>query len=118
MLRAGERDEQRVGVYAKTMMMIDSEPEIDLAKLAAVSAPALVLQGDRDEVTLEHEAGLSKGLVTARVRACTRSRRRPAIPRTPTTDRLRQPFRAVVHHPPVRCPPNDQPGILGCRRYL
>ena len=25
--------------------MIDSEPEIDLAKLAAVSAPALVLQG-------------------------------------------------------------------------
>lgn len=32
-------------VYAKTMTMIDSEPEIDLAKLAAVSAPALVLQG-------------------------------------------------------------------------
>jgi hypothetical protein len=27
------------------MTMIDSEPEIDLAKLAAVSAPALVLQG-------------------------------------------------------------------------
>jgi hypothetical protein len=32
-------------VYAKTMTMIDSEPEIDLAKLAAVFAPALVLQG-------------------------------------------------------------------------
>jgi hypothetical protein len=44
-------------VYAKTMTMIDSEPEIDLAKLAAVSASALVLQGDRDEVTLEHGRG-------------------------------------------------------------
>ena len=31
-------------VYAKTMTMIDSEPEIDLAALATVSAPALVLQ--------------------------------------------------------------------------
>jgi hypothetical protein len=44
------------------MTMIDSEPEIDLAKLAAVSAPALVLQRDRDEVTLEHEAAVAAAL--------------------------------------------------------
>jgi hypothetical protein len=32
-------------VYAKTMTMIDSEPEIDLAKLAAVSAPPRCCKG-------------------------------------------------------------------------
>jgi pimeloyl-ACP methyl ester carboxylesterase len=52
-------------VYAKTMAMIDSEPEIDLAALAAVSAPALVLQGDRDEVTLEHGPWLLRLWATA-----------------------------------------------------
>ena len=42
--------------------MIDSEPEIDLAALGAVSSPALVLQGDQDEVTLEHSvAALADG---------------------------------------------------------
>ena len=54
-------------VYAKTMTMIDSEPEIDLAALAAVSAPALVLQGDRDEVTLEHGAAVAAALGDGRL---------------------------------------------------
>ena len=43
-------------VYAKTLRMIETEPEIELASLTTVEAPTLVLQGDRDEVTLEHGA--------------------------------------------------------------
>jgi len=54
-------------VYAKMMTMIDSEPEIDLAALASVSAPALVLQGDRDEVTLEHGAAVAAALADGRL---------------------------------------------------
>jgi len=54
-------------VYAKTMAMIDSEPEIDLASLAAISAPALVLQGDRDEVTLEHGTAVAAALADGRL---------------------------------------------------
>lgn len=53
--------------YAKTMAMIDSGPEIDLAALAAVCAPALVLQGDRDEVTLEHGAAVAAALGDGRL---------------------------------------------------
>lgn len=53
-------------VYAKTMAMIDSEPEIDLAALTDVSAPTLVLQGDRDEVTLEHGAAVAAALADGR----------------------------------------------------
>jgi pimeloyl-ACP methyl ester carboxylesterase len=54
-------------VYAKTMAMIDSEPEIDLADLAAVSAPTLVLQADRDVVTLEHGAAVAAALGNGRL---------------------------------------------------
>jgi pimeloyl-ACP methyl ester carboxylesterase len=54
-------------VYAKTMTMIDSEPEIDLAALSAVSVPALVLQGDQDEVTLEHGAAVAAALGDGRL---------------------------------------------------
>jgi pimeloyl-ACP methyl ester carboxylesterase len=43
-------------VFAKTLRMLANEPELDLSSLAAVAAPTLVLQGDRDEVTLEHGA--------------------------------------------------------------
>ena len=35
-------------VYAKTLRMIATEPEIELASLTTVEAPTLVLQGDRD----------------------------------------------------------------------
>jgi pimeloyl-ACP methyl ester carboxylesterase len=49
-------------VYAKTLRMIETEPEIELASLARVEAPTLVLQGDRDEVTLEHGAAVATAL--------------------------------------------------------
>lgn len=54
-------------VYAKTMAMIDTEPELDLATLSTVTAPTLVLQGDRDEVTLEHGAAFAAALSDARL---------------------------------------------------
>jgi pimeloyl-ACP methyl ester carboxylesterase len=54
-------------VYAKTMRMLASEPELDLASLAAVAAPTLVLQGDRDEVTLEHGAAVAAALPDGRL---------------------------------------------------
>ncbi|MGH9109340.1 MAG: alpha/beta fold hydrolase [Acidimicrobiales bacterium] len=54
-------------VYAKMLVMIDTEPELDLASLAGVSAPTLVLQGDRDEVTLEHGAAVAAALSNGRL---------------------------------------------------
>jgi pimeloyl-ACP methyl ester carboxylesterase len=56
-------------VYAKAMAMIDSEPEIDLTSLSAVSAPTLVLQGDRDEVTVAHSAEVAAALTDGRLAA-------------------------------------------------
>ena len=49
-------------VLAKTLRMLATEPELDLASLAAVTAPTLVLQGDRDEVTLEQGAAVAAAL--------------------------------------------------------
>ncbi len=49
-------------VYAKTLRMLATEPELELASLAEVAAPTLVLQGDRDEVTLEHGAAVAAAL--------------------------------------------------------
>jgi pimeloyl-ACP methyl ester carboxylesterase len=49
------------------MAMIDAEPELDLATLGTVSAPTLVLQGDRDEVTLEHGAAVAAAVGNARL---------------------------------------------------
>ncbi len=54
-------------VYAKTMEMIRSEPEIDLATLADVEVQTLVLQGDRDLVTIEHSAAVVAALPDARL---------------------------------------------------
>jgi pimeloyl-ACP methyl ester carboxylesterase len=54
-------------VYAKTMHILDTEPEVDLASLTAVAAPTLVLQGDRDEVTLEHGAAVAAALPQGRL---------------------------------------------------
>ncbi|HEY6742291.1 MAG TPA: alpha/beta hydrolase [Lapillicoccus sp.] len=54
-------------VHAKTLHMILTEPEIDLATLAGVAVPALVLQGDRDEVTLEHSRAVVATLPDARL---------------------------------------------------
>lgn len=49
-------------VFAKALAMIDTEPELDLAELSAVTVPTLVLQGDRDEVTLQHGAEVAAAL--------------------------------------------------------
>jgi pimeloyl-ACP methyl ester carboxylesterase len=54
-------------VFDKTVAMVKSEPEIDLTRLADVTAPTLVLQGDRDEVTLEHGAAVVAALPAARL---------------------------------------------------
>jgi pimeloyl-ACP methyl ester carboxylesterase len=54
-------------VFAKTLRMLASEPELELASLAAVGAPTLVLQGDRDEVTLEHGAAVAAALPNGRL---------------------------------------------------
>ena len=49
------------------MAMISSEPEIDLGDLAAITAPTLVMQGDRDEVTLEHSRDVVAAIPGARL---------------------------------------------------
>lgn len=49
------------------MQMLTTEPEIELASLATVSAPTLVLQGDRDDVTLEHGAAVAAALQHGRL---------------------------------------------------
>jgi len=54
-------------VYAKIIQMLRTEPEIDLATLHGISAPTLVVQGDRDEVTLAHSAEVVAGLGDARL---------------------------------------------------
>ena len=54
-------------VHAKTLHMILTEPEIDLATLREVAVPTLVLQGDRDEVTLEHSQAVAAALPDARL---------------------------------------------------
>jgi pimeloyl-ACP methyl ester carboxylesterase len=54
-------------IFAKTMQMLTTEPEIELASLATVSAPTLVLQGDGDDVTLEHGAAVAAALQHGRL---------------------------------------------------
>jgi len=54
-------------VHAKMMEMIRTEPEIDLATLTEVHIPTLVLQGDRDLVTIEHSAAVVAALPDARL---------------------------------------------------
>jgi len=44
-----------------------ARPEIDLTELAAITAPTLVLQGDRDEVTLQHSLAVVAALPEARL---------------------------------------------------
>lgn len=54
-------------VHAKTMRMIATEPEIDLASLRGVRAPTLVLQGDRDLVTVAHSQAVMASMPDARL---------------------------------------------------
>ncbi|GAA2063820.1 alpha/beta fold hydrolase [Williamsia deligens] len=53
-------------IHRKTMAMIASEPEIDLATLGSVTTPTLVVQGDRDEVTVAHTLDVVAALGDAR----------------------------------------------------
>ena len=59
--------EHFVAVYAKTVAMISTEPQIALTELAAIAAPTLVLQGDRDEVRLEHSVAVAAAIPQARL---------------------------------------------------
>jgi pimeloyl-ACP methyl ester carboxylesterase len=54
-------------VFDKTLAMIEREPEIDLASLRGIDAPTLVLQGDRDDVSLEHGAAIAAALPNGRL---------------------------------------------------
>jgi pimeloyl-ACP methyl ester carboxylesterase len=54
-------------VHAKTMAMINTEPELDLAGLAVIAAETIVLQGDRDEVTVAHSAAVAAALGNGRL---------------------------------------------------
>lgn len=54
-------------VYAKSLAMYDAEPELDLATFGTVTAATLVLQGDRDAVTVEHSAAVAAALPDARL---------------------------------------------------
>lgn len=64
---APEGDEHFPVVFEKTNTMVANEPEMDLADLAAITAPTLVMQGDHDEVTLEHSAAIVDVLPDARL---------------------------------------------------
>ncbi|MDQ1661939.1 MAG: hypothetical protein QOJ68_1919 [Blastococcus sp.] len=54
-------------VFAKTVDMLSDPPAIGSDELAKISAPTLVLQGDRDEVRLEHSAMVSAVIPNARL---------------------------------------------------
>ncbi len=54
-------------VYAKTMAMLRAEPEIDLNTLRDLDAHTLLVQGDRDDVRIDHTLGVAAALPHARV---------------------------------------------------
>jgi pimeloyl-ACP methyl ester carboxylesterase len=54
-------------VFAKTVDMLVTEPTIPMAELARITAPTLVLQGDRDEVRLSHSVEVVATLPDARL---------------------------------------------------
>jgi pimeloyl-ACP methyl ester carboxylesterase len=53
--------------HAKMMHLFNTEPELELASFSGVQAETLVLQGDRDEVTLEHSKELAETMPNARL---------------------------------------------------
>ncbi|WP_020107774.1 alpha/beta fold hydrolase [Nocardia sp. 348MFTsu5.1] len=54
-------------VFEKTNAMVASEPEMDLTDLTAVTAPTLVMQGDHDEVLVEHSLAIVDQLPNGRL---------------------------------------------------
>jgi pimeloyl-ACP methyl ester carboxylesterase len=53
--------------HEKMLTMFRAEPELNLAALAGIDLPALVLQGDRDEVTVQHSAAVAEMLPQGRL---------------------------------------------------
>lgn len=54
-------------VHAKMVELFRTEPELDLESLRGVESPTLVLQGDRDEVTVEHSLAVAGSLAHGRL---------------------------------------------------
>jgi pimeloyl-ACP methyl ester carboxylesterase len=54
-------------VFDKTLAMLDTEPDISFTTMSTVAAPTLILQGDRDDVSLEHSIAVSAALADARL---------------------------------------------------
>ncbi|WP_243062199.1 alpha/beta fold hydrolase [Humibacter sp. RRB41] len=54
-------------VHAKMLRMFGSEPEIQLHTLHGITSPTLVVQGDRDEVSVEHSLAVVSALSHARL---------------------------------------------------
>ncbi|HEX9063835.1 MAG TPA: alpha/beta hydrolase [Streptosporangiaceae bacterium] len=54
-------------VFSKMKRMFQTEPEIELTSLGGITVPALVLQGDRDEVTLSHSTAVAGALPGGRL---------------------------------------------------
>jgi len=54
-------------VFAKLLDMIGSEPKLTLAELSTIGALTLVLQGDRDEVLVDHSAAVAAALPRGRL---------------------------------------------------
>lgn len=54
-------------VYDKALHMFATEPELDLSDFGAINVPTLVIQGDRDFVTLEHSQQVVAALPDARL---------------------------------------------------
>ncbi len=53
--------------FAKMLDMFEREPDISLSELAGIQAPTLVLQGDRDDVRLEHSIAVAAAIPHARL---------------------------------------------------
>jgi pimeloyl-ACP methyl ester carboxylesterase len=54
-------------VYAKTIDLVQNWTGMPLAELAKIGASTLVLQGDQDEVRLEHSAAVATAIPAARL---------------------------------------------------
>ena len=54
-------------VYGKTIDMVLDWAGLPLTELAKIGAPTLVLQGDQDEVRLEHSAAVATAIPQARL---------------------------------------------------
>jgi pimeloyl-ACP methyl ester carboxylesterase len=54
-------------VFEKTAAMWRADPGVDFARLERLTAPTLVLLGDRDMISLEHAAAMQRALPDAQV---------------------------------------------------